>query len=300
MLAIGQHLHDHRVRLDRSALDELLADEGFDGLNAARAIARVTDTTLDAGRHISVTATSRSELIAVSSNDNTVDAVVDIVFPGANQKADFDKKKTPKGKKVDGYGASGAAGGFIIASNKVNSDAEASITFTKPARGDVTAGGTLTAAYNADVAAFYTKWLRELMESQRPSGAFPGYAPYPFQHGWDFGTAWADAGAGPCGPAAVDAGADAIFGHHSHRLNPLDTYRGRPIAWGLGNWIWTSFLIIGMKFRSAIKRNSAPAVVVQKIASEKTRPRSWTMFRRSWKFTCMCGPNTLVAIARTA
>ncbi|MBM4092313.1 MAG: alfa-L-rhamnosidase, partial [Planctomycetes bacterium] len=51
-----------------------------------------------------------------------------------------------------------------------------------------------TAAYNADVGAFYTKWLRELMESQRPSGAFPGYAPFPFQHGWDFGTAWADAG----------------------------------------------------------------------------------------------------------
>jgi alpha-L-rhamnosidase len=50
------------------------------------------------------------------------------------------------------------------------------------------------ATFNADVAAFYGKWLRELMESQRPSGAFPGYAPYPFQHGWDFGTAWCDAG----------------------------------------------------------------------------------------------------------
>jgi alpha-L-rhamnosidase len=51
-----------------------------------------------------------------------------------------------------------------------------------------------TATYNADVAAFYTKWLRELMESQRPSGTFPGYAPFPFQHGLDFGTAWCDAG----------------------------------------------------------------------------------------------------------
>ncbi|TWU19251.1 Bacterial alpha-L-rhamnosidase [Allorhodopirellula heiligendammensis] len=51
-----------------------------------------------------------------------------------------------------------------------------------------------TAAYNTDIGAFYTKWLRELMESQRPSGAFPGYAPFPFQHGWDFGSAWADAG----------------------------------------------------------------------------------------------------------
>lgn len=50
------------------------------------------------------------------------------------------------------------------------------------------------ATYNADTAAFYTKWLRELMESQRPSGTFPGYAPFPFQHGWDFGTAWCDAG----------------------------------------------------------------------------------------------------------
>lgn len=51
-----------------------------------------------------------------------------------------------------------------------------------------------TAAYNADIGAFFTKWNRELMESQRPSGVFPGYAPYPFQHGWDFGSAWADAG----------------------------------------------------------------------------------------------------------
>src|SRR6185436_18592902 len=50
------------------------------------------------------------------------------------------------------------------------------------------------ATYNADCTAFYTKWIRELMESQRPSGTFPGYAPYPFQHGWDFGTAWCDAG----------------------------------------------------------------------------------------------------------
>jgi len=51
-----------------------------------------------------------------------------------------------------------------------------------------------TATLNADVSAFYSKWLRELMESQLPSGVFPGYAPYPFQHGWDFGTAWCDAG----------------------------------------------------------------------------------------------------------
>ena len=38
--------------------------------------------------------------------------------------------------------------------------------------------------------------------------------------------------------ALIDAGADAIFGHHSHRLNPMDSYRGRPIFWGLGNFVW--------------------------------------------------------------
>lgn len=50
------------------------------------------------------------------------------------------------------------------------------------------------ATFNADVAAFYTKWLNQVMEAQRPSGTFPGYCPFPFQQGWDFGTAWCDAG----------------------------------------------------------------------------------------------------------
>jgi len=50
------------------------------------------------------------------------------------------------------------------------------------------------ATLNADVAAFYTKWLREVMEAQRPNGTFPDYCPYPFQHHWNFGTGWCDAG----------------------------------------------------------------------------------------------------------
>ncbi|HEX9822815.1 MAG TPA: CapA family protein [Actinomycetota bacterium] len=41
--------------------------------------------------------------------------------------------------------------------------------------------------------------------------------------------------------AMIDAGADGIFGHHSHRLNPLEHYRGRPVAWGLGNFVWPNF-----------------------------------------------------------
>jgi alpha-L-rhamnosidase len=54
-----------------------------------------------------------------------------------------------------------------------------------------------TASYNADVAAFFTKWGRDLAEAQRENGAYPDYAPYPMQHGARdavFGTAWMDAG----------------------------------------------------------------------------------------------------------
>jgi poly-gamma-glutamate capsule biosynthesis protein CapA/YwtB (metallophosphatase superfamily) len=38
--------------------------------------------------------------------------------------------------------------------------------------------------------------------------------------------------------AMIDAGADGIFGHHQHRLGSLGVHRDRPIAWGLGNFVW--------------------------------------------------------------
>jgi len=36
----------------------------------------------------------------------------------------------------------------------------------------------------------------------------------------------------------VDAGADVIFGAHPHVIQPLETYRGRPIFYSLGNFVW--------------------------------------------------------------
>jgi alpha-L-rhamnosidase len=54
-----------------------------------------------------------------------------------------------------------------------------------------------TASYNADVAAFFTKWIDDVRESQRPHGPYPDYAPYPYAHGAagaTHGTAWTDAG----------------------------------------------------------------------------------------------------------
>lgn len=52
--------------------------------------------------------------------------------------------------------------------------------------------------------------------------------------------------------AMIDAGADGIFGHHSHRLQPLGEHAGRPIAWGLGNFVWPTLSEAGS--RTAVAR----------------------------------------------
>jgi alpha-L-rhamnosidase len=50
-----------------------------------------------------------------------------------------------------------------------------------------------TAAYNRDVAAFFSKWLDDVADGQLPSGAFPDFAPR-LDHHWAGAPAWADAG----------------------------------------------------------------------------------------------------------
>jgi poly-gamma-glutamate synthesis protein (capsule biosynthesis protein) len=41
----------------------------------------------------------------------------------------------------------------------------------------------------------------------------------------------------------IAAGADIIFGHHPHRLQPLDVVDGRPVFWSLGNFVWPNFSV---------------------------------------------------------
>ncbi len=38
------------------------------------------------------------------------------------------------------------------------------------------------------------------------------------------------------GRAAIDAGADLVLGHHSHRINPIEKYKDRYIVYSLGNF----------------------------------------------------------------
>lgn len=42
----------------------------------------------------------------------------------------------------------------------------------------------------------------------------------------------------PLGHRLIEAGADIIFGGHSHRMQPLEIYKGKPIFWSLGNFVW--------------------------------------------------------------
>jgi alpha-L-rhamnosidase len=50
-----------------------------------------------------------------------------------------------------------------------------------------------TAAYNRDVASFFSKWLDDVTDAQLPSGAFSDFAPR-LGHDWGGAPAWADAG----------------------------------------------------------------------------------------------------------
>ena len=47
------------------------------------------------------------------------------------------------------------------------------------------------------------------------------------------------------GHSFVEAGADIVFGHHSHRLQPVTHHLRRPIFWGLGNFVWPDFSVEG-------------------------------------------------------
>ena len=50
----------------------------------------------------------------------------------------------------------------------------------------------------------------------------------------------------------VAAGADVIFGGHSHRLQPLSFIHGKPVFWSLGNFVWPHFSEEGS--RTAVAR----------------------------------------------
>ena len=45
----------------------------------------------------------------------------------------------------------------------------------------------------------------------------------------------------------IDAGADAVIGHHPHRIGGIEMYLGRPIVYSLGNWWMPQGIFFGGK-----------------------------------------------------
>ncbi len=62
----------------------------------------------------------------------------------------------------------------------------------------------------------------------------------------------------PLGRALIDAGADVVCGHHSHSLHPIEVYRGKPIFYSLGNFLFDDLKIF-MEPESVIVRLTAGA-----------------------------------------
>jgi poly-gamma-glutamate synthesis protein (capsule biosynthesis protein) len=60
---------------------------------------------------------------------------------------------------------------------------------------------------------------------------------------------------------AIDAGADAILGHHPHLLKGIEFYRGRPIFYSLGNFaieqphIWNPAIVRSASFKHLVSLN---------------------------------------------
>jgi poly-gamma-glutamate synthesis protein (capsule biosynthesis protein) len=71
----------------------------------------------------------------------------------------------------------------------------------------------------------------------------------------------------PVSQALIDAGADAVLGSHAHELHSIEFYRGRPIAYCLGNfwigalnvfpWMERETILMELEFPNGI---SAPKV----------------------------------------
>ena len=160
-----------------AAIDALTGDplisEAFHGEQPAQVNAYLIDTTVNASGDLSLTAEDEAQINATVGNENDSEASVDLLFSPnrASQKADYHKKTNPGGSKVEGYGASGVAGGGALASNKVNSAANAYVTFTST-RGNVAAEGAITVSARDDAGIVSdSKVIQDAITSNTATGA---------------------------------------------------------------------------------------------------------------------------------
>ena len=98
---------------------------------------------------------------------------------------------------------------------------------------------------------------------------------------------------------AIDAGADAVIGHHPHVLQPIEFYRGKPICYSIGNLFHAlrsehftpesavMELIFGWRRVSGVRvyplwldRGANPVPLRPAICAVGTSWRSWAISRR--------------------
>jgi hypothetical protein len=63
--------------------------------------------------------------------------------------------------------------------------------------------------------------------------------------------------------ALIDRGADIIVGHHSHTVQGIESYAGKPILYGLGNWFLPQVEYIGRRLTYPTQVNRELAVQVR-------------------------------------
>lgn len=81
------------------------------------------------------------------------------------------------------------------------------------------------------------------------------------------------------GKATIDAGADLVLGHHSHRINPIEEYKGKYIVYSLGNFSFagnnkpsdmlTFIFQIRFKYRKGELWNTSFRIVPCRISSKQ-------------------------------
>jgi hypothetical protein len=150
-------------------------------------------------------------------------------------------------ENLDGYGlAHGGLGKNATAAHKA--------TLLKA--GDVTVGilgyDQIAKSYNADAdtpgsARMTTKTLKADIKAARKAGAdvvvvFPHW-------GVEYRAA-PSAAQRALGKAAIDAGADLVIGNHPHWAEGMEVYKGKPIWYALGNFVfdqtWSEYTMEGM------------------------------------------------------
>lgn len=78
--------------------------------------------------------------------------------------------------------------------------------------------------------------------------------------------------------ALIDAGADAILGHHPHLLKGIELYRGRPIFYSLGNFaieqphVWDPAILQSSSFRHLVSLHPEWDLGRRFVMPESTRP----------------------------